>query len=62
VFSTRNGTALGQRSIQRSALHLAADAAGLRVHGARLRFHEYADIFVMPTLGRNASQIGLLAA
>lgn len=40
VFSTRNGTPLSQRNIQRSALHLAADAAGLRVGGARLRFHD----------------------
>jgi len=40
VFSTRNGTPLGQRNIQRSALCLAADAAGLRVDGARLRFHD----------------------
>lgn len=45
VFSTRNGTPLSQRNIQRSALHLAADAAGLRVDGARLRFHDLRHTF-----------------
>jgi len=40
VFSTRKGTPFSQRNIQRSALHRAADAAGLRVDGARLRFHD----------------------
>ena len=33
-------TPLSQRNVQRSALHYAADAAGLRVDGARLRFHD----------------------
>ena len=36
----------------------ACAAAGVRP----IRFHEYADLFVMPTLGWNASQIGLIAA
>ena len=34
VFSTRKGTPLSQRNIQRSALYHAPDAAGLRVDGA----------------------------
>ena len=38
VLSTRSGSPLGQRNVQRSALHLAADAAGLRPNGARLGF------------------------
>jgi len=45
VFSTRNGTPLSQRNVQRSALHLAADAAGLRAGGARLRFHDLRHTF-----------------
>jgi integrase len=45
VFSTRKRTRLSQRNIQRSALHLAADAAGLRAAGARLRFHDLRHTF-----------------
>jgi integrase len=45
VFSTRKGTLLSQRNIQRSALYHAADAAGLRVDGARLRFHDLRHTF-----------------
>jgi integrase len=45
VFSTRKGTRLSQRNIQRSAHHLAADAAGLRADGARLRFHDLRHTF-----------------
>jgi integrase len=45
VFSTRKGRPLSQRNIQRSALHYAADAAGLRVDGARLRFHDLRHTF-----------------
>ena len=40
VFSTRTGTPLSQRNVQRSALSHAASAAGLLASGARLRFHE----------------------
>ena len=57
VLVTRRGAPFSQRNIQRSALHLAADAAGLRVDGARLRFHEYADVRVMPmSLRRGCSE------
>jgi integrase len=45
VFSTRNGTPLSQRNVQRSALHYAADAAGLRIDRARLRFHDLRHTF-----------------
>jgi integrase len=45
VFSTRKGTPLSQRNVQRSALHYAADAAGLRLDGARLRFHDLRHTF-----------------
>jgi integrase len=45
VFSTRNGTPLSQRNIQRSALYHAADSAGLRVDGTRLRFHDLRHTF-----------------
>ncbi len=45
VFSTRTSTPLSQRNIQRSALHRAADAAGLRVDRARLRFHDLRHTF-----------------
>ena len=38
-------------------------AAAIKPAGLRpLRFHEYADVFVMPTSGRNVPQIGLIAA
>ena len=36
----------------------ARDAVGARP----LRFHEYADVVVMPMLGRSAAQTGLIAA
>ena len=45
VFSTRKGTPLSQRNIQRSALYHAPDAAGLRVDGGRLRFHDLRHTF-----------------
>ena len=45
VVSTRKGTPFSQRNIQRSALHIAADAAGLGVGGARLRFHDLRHAF-----------------
>jgi integrase len=45
VFSTRNATPLSQRNVQRSALHHAADAAGLRVDGEPLRFHDLRHTF-----------------
>jgi hypothetical protein len=37
---------------------MALTAAGLR----QLRFHEYADVFVMPMSGRSALRAGLIAA
>ena len=52
VFTTRNGTPLAHRNVQRSALSRAAHAAGLEQDDNRLRFHEYADVFVMPMLLR----------
>lgn len=42
----------------RRRFYAALERAGLR----RIVFHEYADVVVMPTLGRNALQIGLIAA
>jgi site-specific recombinase XerD len=45
VFSTRNATPFSQRNVQRSALHRAADAAGLRADGERLRFHDLRHTF-----------------
>ena len=63
VFSTRNGTPLSQRNIQRSALHLAADAAGLRVDGGRLRFHDLRHTFashLIIDLGLDVVQVSRL--
>ena len=63
VFSTRNGAPLSQRNIQRSALHLAADAAGLRVVGARLRFHDLRHTFashLIVDLGLDVVQVSRL--
>jgi integrase len=48
VFATGNGTPLGHRNVERRALQRAAAAAGLEP----VRFHEYADLLVMPTLPR----------
>jgi integrase len=45
VFATRSETPFSQRNVQRSALHQAADAAGLRVDGAQLRFHDLRHTF-----------------
>jgi integrase len=63
VFSTRKGTPFSQRNIQRSALHLAADAAGLRVNGARLRFHDLRHTFashLIIDLGLDVVQVSRL--
>ena len=63
VFSTRKGRPLSQRNIQRSALHLAADAAGLRVDGARLRFHDLRHTFashLIIDLGLDVVQVSRL--
>jgi integrase len=63
VFSTRKGTPLSQRNIQRSALHLAADAAGLRADGARLRFHDLRHTFashLIIDLGLDVVQVSRL--
>jgi integrase len=62
VFSTRKGTPFSQRNIQRSALHL-ADAAGLRVNGARLRFHDLRHTFashLIIDLGLDVVQVSRL--
>ena len=63
VFSTRDGRPLGQRNVQRSALHLAADAAGLRADGARLRFHDLRHTFashLIIDLGLDVVQVSRL--
>ena len=63
MFSTRRGTPFSQRNIQRSALHLAADAAGLRVDGARLRFHDLRHTFashLIIDLGLDGVQVSRL--
>jgi integrase len=63
VFSTRKGTPFSQRNIQRSALHLAADAAGLRVNGAWLRFHDLRHTFashLIIDLGLDVVQVSRL--
>jgi integrase len=63
VFATRKGTPFSQRNIQRSALHLAADAAGLRVNGARLRFHDLRHTFashLIIDLGLDVVQVSRL--
>ena len=63
VFSTRKGTQFSQRNMQRSALHLAADAAGLRVNGARLRFHDLRHTFashLIIDLGLDVVQVSRL--
>jgi hypothetical protein len=45
-----------------SALRRGYVAALKRAELRVLRFHEYADVFVMPTSGRKSSQFGLIAA
>jgi integrase len=45
-------------SALRRRFYTARSAAGLK----RIRFHEYADVVVMPTLARKSSQFGLIAA
>jgi integrase len=50
------------KPIDRSKL-LKRFKAALRRAGVRdVRFHEYADVFVMPTFGRKAGKTGLIAA
>jgi integrase len=63
VFATRNGNPLSQRNIQRSGLRLAADAAGLRADGARLRFHDLRHTFashLIIDLGLDVVQVSRL--
>ena len=56
-FGRPNGRPFSNQSLsQRATRHWRK--AGLETIG----FHEYADIFVMPTLVRKSSQIGLIAA
>lgn len=45
VFATRNGTALNQSKVQRSALSRAGHVAGLDREGARPRFHDLRHAF-----------------
>lgn len=40
-------------------LSAALKTAGIRRH---VRFHEYADLFVVPTSARNSAHVGLIAA
>jgi len=50
VFATSRGTPYGHRNVARRVLTRAADAARLNGDGwPPLRFHEYADLLVMPT-------------
>jgi integrase len=63
VFATRAGTPLAQRNTQRSALYRAADAAGLRANGARLRFHDLRSTLashLIIDLGRDVVQVSRL--
>jgi integrase len=57
VFANRLGRRLDGSALRRR-VERARDAAGLRP----LRFHEYADVFVMPTWAGKSSQFGLIAA
>ena len=57
VFAGADGNYL-DRSALRRRYRKAQAAGGL----PRLRFHEYADLLVMPTLPRRSSQFGLIAA
>ena len=57
VFANELGTFQDASSI-RIRYRAALTRAGLRP----LRFHEYADIVVMPTSRRNALQVGMIAA
>ena len=53
VFPSQAGTPFGHRNAQRRVLKRAATHAGLEDGGwPPLRFHEYADVFVMPMLLR----------
>jgi hypothetical protein len=63
VFTSAAGTRLTYCNVH-LAFKRTVGHAGLRPRSAacRPRPHEYADVFVMPTLGWNASQIGLIAA
>jgi integrase len=60
VFGTGRGSPLGHRNVERRALQRAAQRAGLDDGGRPpLRFHEYADLLVMPTRPRRSCS-GLL--
>jgi integrase len=56
VFSTRRGTPFSQRNIQRSALHLAADAARVGFHDLR---HTFASHLIID-LGLDVVQVSRL--
>jgi integrase len=56
VFANRLGRRLDASALRRR-FERARGAAGLEP----LRFHEYADVFVIPTLARDAAQVGLIA-
>lgn len=63
VFATARGTPHGHRNVARRVLQRAAHSAGLDQDAwPPLRFHDYADVLVMPMLGRKSLRIGLIAA
>ena len=52
VFAHPDGRAMHPDTVRRLGLYEAVKSAGLDQPGKpRLRFHEYADLFVMPTRG-----------
>jgi hypothetical protein len=57
VFVSPEGSHL-EDSALRWRFYAALEAAVIKP----LRFHEYADVFVMPTFGRKAGRTGLIAA
>jgi len=63
VFATAHGTPYGHRNVSRRALGRAAQLAGLNDDGwPRLRFHEYADVRVMPTRLRRSCSAPFLGS
>jgi integrase len=59
VFATARGTHHGHRNVSRRALGCAAQLAGLNDDGwPPLRFHEYADVLVMPISAGESRRLG----
>jgi integrase len=59
VFATANGTPFLHHNVSRRVLRRAAADAGLDRDGRRVRFHEYADLVVMPTLVGSGCSAGV---